>query len=108
MLASNIDREKGLFISNVFQTHFVALIEQIHPRDAAQQLYNLAIISTAELKRASNGYVDESERAQDIVLCLMKKVKSKPALFSDIFAALKKSGVEVIQDIKGIWFYCIL
>lgn len=46
--------------------------------------------------------IDESERAQEIVLSLMKKLKIKPALFSDVFAALKKSGVEMIQDIKGI------
>lgn len=103
-----MDREKGTFIHDLFQTNFVSLVDQINPPDVARYLFNLAIINTADLKRASNGYLDERDRAQAIVLCLMKQLKSKPTLFSDVFAALKKSGVEVIQEIRGIGFNSIL
>ena len=68
--------------------------------DTAQQLFNLAILTPAELRMASDPRL--TDRAQAIVLCLKKKLKYQPELFPDVCAALKKAGVKVIEQIKGI------
>lgn len=66
----------------------------------ATSLFNLALLEKAELNTLNS--FDETDRAKAIVLHLQKILSSKPELFSDVYAALKKAGVTIIQDIKGI------
>ncbi len=100
LLSSNASSEKGLFISRLLQTHQTTLTHQIQPQDVAKQLYNLGLLDTAGLDRACA--IEETDRAKAIVLFLQKKLRYKPELFSDVCAALKKAGVEIIQQIKGV------
>lgn len=102
LLALSTSSEKGLFISRLLQTHQTTLTQQIRPKDVAKQLYNLAILDTAEMNRARSSALNETDRAKAIVLYLQKKLRYKPELFSDVCAALKKAGVEIIQQIKGL------
>ncbi len=106
LLASYLSSEKGLFISRLFQTHQTALVEQIAPCEVATSLYNLALLENAELYTL-NAF-EERDRAMAIVLHLQKILRFKPELFSDVYAALKKAGVRVVQDIKGISVSCSL
>ncbi|XP_064383739.1 ankyrin-3-like [Halichondria panicea] len=101
LLALSTSSEKGLFISRLLQTHQTTLTQQIRPKDVAKQLYNLAILDTAEMNRARSSALNETDRAKAIVLYLQKKLRYKPELFSDVCAALKKAGVEIIQQIKA-------
>ena len=100
--ASSDAKEKGAFISDLLQTHFTTLVEEISPADTAQQLYNLALLTIDELQRASNPHMDRTGRSQAIVYYLKKKLRYQPELFCDVCAALKKAGVKVIEEIKGI------
>ncbi len=75
------------------------------PSEVATSLYNLALLEKAELSKLNT--LNEEDKALAIVLHLQKILLSKPELFSDVYAALKKVGVRAIQDIKGIGVFLV-
>ena len=98
----NSQREhKRRVIADVVQRNFVTLVEQINPEEASRQLYGINAINENDLDKATNKFLSRVDRANDLTLSIIRKLRSQPEFFDDICTVLKNTGVVIVKDIKG-------
>ena len=77
------------------------LVDKIDPGKVSRQLYAIAVIDQSEVEKANDQDVSERERANELVLLIIQKLRSQPEWFEDICTVLNKAGVFAIEEAKG-------
>ena len=92
---------EGEAASGAFHSHFDKLCKQVTPEKIAPLLYTQGIIHRREMKDATNKYNNEEDRAQALLLDLMRSVQSRPQWFHQICEIFDEVLIGSTQDIRG-------
>lgn len=78
------------------------LAEKLDPKEVSRQLYAIAVISESNRERAIDENIPKTERAKELVLFIIRKLRSQPEWFEDICTVLSKAGVTTIEEAKSM------
>ena len=92
---------EGEAASSAIRSYFDKLCKQIAPEKMAPLLYTQGIIHRREMKDATNKYNNEEDRAQALLLVLMRSVQTRPQWFHQICEIFDEVLIESTQDIRG-------
>lgn len=85
----------GPVVAQVLQHHHHALVKEIDPNEVAICLFRLGIIDDDEIESATNKHNSRRNRSNDLLLCLIRKLRSNPVWGNDAVVALKRAGVNM-------------
>ena len=95
-------KAKGKGASNTLQKFFNTLPNQITPESIARELFAEKIISEEDVERANNQLFTRDQRAEKLLLTLIRKVKGMPEWFDTICKILEKEIGTVVEDLRGM------
>ena len=83
------------------QKFFNTLPNQISPESIARELFAVKIISAGDVESAYNPFFAKHQRAEKVLLTLIRKVKTMPEWFDIICNILEKEIGTVVEDLRG-------
>ena len=85
----------GPVVAQVLQHHHHTLIKEIDPNEVASCLFKFGIIGDDEMESATNKHNSRKNRSNDLMLYLIRKLRSNQGWGNDTVVALKKAGVNM-------------
>ena len=99
---STTRKGKGKGASNTLQKFYNTLPNQITPERIARELFSEKIISENDLESANNPFFTNHQRAEKLLLTLIRKVKTMPEWFDIICNILEKDIGTAVEDLRGM------
>ena len=94
-------KAKGKAAADTLQNCYSVLTKQITPGDIAPELFAEKIINENDVEKAKNLYYLKQDRAQELLLTLMRKVQARPEWFDTICNILEKESVTAVETMRS-------
>lgn len=98
---SSAKKAKGKAAADTLQNCYSVLTKQIIPGDIAPELFAEKIINENDVEKAKNLLYLKQNRAQELLLTLMRKVQARPEWFNTICNILEKESVTAVETMRS-------